>query len=53
MEKALLDDILSSYQGNKNELIPILQEIQENLGYLPEWAMRSIARFINIPEGEV
>lgn len=53
MEEALLDDILSSYQGNKNELIPILQEIQENFGYLPEWAMRSIARFINIPDSNV
>ena len=53
MEDALLDDILSSYQGNKNELIPILQEVQVNLGYLPEKAMCSIARFIGIPEGEV
>lgn len=53
MKEALLDDILSSYQGNKEELIPILQEIQENFGYLPEKVMLSIARFIGIPESEV
>jgi NADH-quinone oxidoreductase subunit E len=53
MEEALLDDILSSYQGSKNELIPILQEVQENIGYLPEKAMRDIARFIGISESEV
>jgi len=53
MEEALLGDILSSYQGKKEELIPILQEIQENFGYLPEKVMLSIARFIGIPESEV
>lgn len=53
MEEAYLDDILSSYTGSKNELISILQEVQENFGYLPEKALLDIARFINIPPSEV
>lgn len=40
--------------GNKREnLIPILQKIQEELGYLPPDAMLKVARFLNIPEIDV
>jgi NADH-quinone oxidoreductase subunit E len=40
--------------GNKREnLIPILQKIQETLGYLPPDAMTEVARFLNIPEIDV
>lgn len=40
--------------GNKREnLIPILQKIQEDLGYLPPHAMIEVARFLNIPEIDV
>lgn len=40
--------------GNKREnLIPILQKIQEELGYLPPDAMREVAQFLNIPEIDV
>lgn len=40
--------------GNKREnLIPILQKIQEELGYLPPDAMFEVARFLKIPEIDV
>ncbi len=40
--------------GSKREnLIPILQKIQEELGYLPSYAMIDVARFLNIPEIDV
>ena len=48
-----LSTILSSYKGTKNELIPILQEVQGELGYLPEEEMLDIARFTGIPESRV
>ncbi|MFX0046133.1 MAG: NADH-quinone oxidoreductase subunit NuoE [Candidatus Hermodarchaeota archaeon] len=53
IDKGLLRDILSRYQGKANELIPILLEVQENFSYLPEEAIRSIADYINIPEGNI
>lgn len=53
MEEEILTEILSSYRGRRGELIPILQEIQANFGYLPEEVMLSIARFTGIPESEV
>lgn len=48
-----LDEILSSYQGNEEELIPILQQVQQIFGYLPELAMKKIARFLKLPESTV
>lgn len=48
-----LNEILSSYQGKKEELIPILQQIQQVFGYLPEPAMRRIGKFLKLPESTV
>jgi NADH:ubiquinone oxidoreductase subunit E len=50
MEEELLEEILSSYRGDRGELVPILQEVQDNLGYLPEKAILDIARFVGVPE---
>lgn len=53
MEEELLEEILASYSGQINELVPILQEVQENLGYLPEKVMLGIARFVGVPDSHV
>jgi len=46
--------ILFERIGNKREnLIPILQQIQEEFGYLPPDTMLEVARFLNIPEIDV
>ncbi len=48
-----LNEILSSYQGKEEELIPILQQVQQVFGYLPEPAMKRIAKFLKLPESTV
>lgn len=48
-----LSSILSSYEGKREELIPILQQVQGEFGYLPEQAMLEIARFVRVPESSV
>lgn len=45
--------ILSAYKGRKEEVIPILQQVQEEFGYLPEEAMRKISRFTGVTESQV
>jgi NADH-quinone oxidoreductase subunit E len=47
---AKVDKVLASHTGEKAELIPILQQVQKVLGYLPEEAMSQIARFVDVPE---
>jgi len=46
-------EILSSYTKEKGNLIPLLQEVQAKLGYLPKEAMQEIACFLEIPAVEV
>jgi NADH:ubiquinone oxidoreductase subunit E len=48
-----LDGIFASFEGKREELIPILQHVQEHLGYLPEEAMLAVARFAGLPESNV
>ncbi len=45
--------ILESAGSKRENLIPILQKIQEELGYLPPDAMLEVAWFLNIPEIDV
>ena len=48
-----VDRVLKPYLGNRDELIPILQEIQKKFGYLQENAMRQVAFFLDMPESSV
>jgi NADH-quinone oxidoreductase subunit E len=48
-----LEQVLSVYEGKREELIPILQKVQEEFGYLPEGAMTAIARLTRVPEANV
>ncbi len=47
-----LTEILSSYQGERAELVPLLQEVQAHFSYLPEEVLLGIATFTGIPESE-
>ena len=47
------DTILSSYEGKAAELIPLLQRVQQEFGYLPEQAMRKVAKFTHVPESRI
>lgn len=48
-----LNSILSSYEAKRDELIPILQQVQEEFGYLSEQAMFKVAQFTGVPESNV
>jgi len=51
--KEQLKDILSSYNKSRDNLIPILQEVQQEFGYLPEEAMQKIAGFLRLSNSTV
>lgn len=48
-----LAKIFSGYQGKREELIPLLQNVQTEFGYLAEESMLSISRFTGVPEAGV
>jgi len=49
----LTDEIRAGFEGKKEEIISLLQKVQETRGYIPEEAMREIARFTGVPEAAV
>ncbi len=51
--KEQLDDILSHYNKERESLIPLLQEVQERFGYLPEESMEAIANFLKLSNSTV
>ena len=48
-----LSPILAPNHGQRGALIPVLQKVQEELGYLPEEAISEIAQFLGLSESEV
>lgn len=48
-----IEAVFASYKGQRDELIPILQDVQEEFGYLSKEAMLEIARFAGISEAQV
>ncbi len=49
----LIDQIIGSFKTTKGALIPILQQTQNLLGYLPEEALLHISRELDTPYSEV
>lgn len=50
---AKLDDMIRGYKNKPGSLIPVLQEAQELVGYLPPVVQRHIARGLRVPISEV
>jgi NADH-quinone oxidoreductase subunit E len=48
-----LREILARYKGERVELIHILEEVQERLGYLPKEALLVIADFVHTPASAI
>jgi NADH-quinone oxidoreductase subunit E len=49
----VMTEILSNYSGKREEVIPILQKVQEEFNYLPDYSMKQIADFTRVPESGV
>lgn len=45
--------IVAPWKGKKGGLIPILQSVQGEFGYLPEAAMRTISEELKLPMAEI
>jgi NADH-quinone oxidoreductase subunit E len=51
--KKQIRKVLQGFAKKRGNLIPILQKLQEKLGYLPREAMLEAAQFLGIPEIDV
>jgi len=48
-----LQSIFGRHPPEPGALIPILQDVQQTLGYLPGPALKAVAEFLNVPESSV
>jgi len=48
-----LSPILEPYRGHKESLIPVLQKVQGEVGYLPEEAVSEIAHFLGLSRSQI
>ncbi len=46
-------DIFAAFSRERKNLIPVLQKVQEKLGYLPEEAISEVAQFLRLSQNEV
>ena len=49
----LFAELGREFCGREDELIPLLQRVQRELGFLPEQALREIAHLIRVPAAKV
>src|SRR4030066_390631 len=45
--------ILEPYKGQRGATVPVLEKVQEELGYLPEEAISEIANFLGLTKNEI
>lgn len=48
-----IDSIIAAHESEAGALIPVLQDVQESVGYLPESALIHVSRRLAIPYSEV
>ena len=53
MNLSKLESILKGRSSQPHQLIEVLQDVQENYGYIPEEAMREISKTLGVPLIEV
>ena len=48
-----LEQLLSIYEPEKDNLIQMLNEIQEHYGYIPMYVQKELSNFLSIPMAEI
>ncbi len=51
--KKEMQEIMKQYKVEKDNLIPILNEVQEKYGYIPKIAQLEISNYLGIPMAEI
>lgn len=48
-----IKDILGRFPRQRTYLLPVLQAVQEEVRYLPNWAMEEVGAYLRVPKSEV
>jgi formate dehydrogenase subunit gamma len=53
LERTWLQSILQAHQNQPGALLPILHDVQDALGFIPDWAVADVAKALNQSRAEV
>ena len=53
MDAERLEGILSKYEGESTDLIPVLQDMQDSYNYLPKDELKVVAQRLNVPLSQI
>jgi formate dehydrogenase subunit gamma len=53
LQLPMVNSVLERHKGSSGALLPILHEIQEGIGYIPDAAIPEIAHALNLSQAEV
>jgi NADH-quinone oxidoreductase subunit E len=54
MEKERIENIINKFSGaGRENLIPLLQEVQEEIGYISRESIQQIGRHLNLPASKI
>ncbi|MCF8297201.1 MAG: NADH-quinone oxidoreductase subunit NuoE [Saprospiraceae bacterium] len=48
-----INEVLCKYEGKPDNLIPLLQQVQSEYGYLPEETLLKVAEYAQVPSSQV
>jgi NADH-quinone oxidoreductase E subunit len=48
-----MQEMLSKYRKDKDNLIQILNEVQEKYGYIPQFSQKEISKYLNLAMAEI
>ncbi|MFQ5874538.1 MAG: NAD(P)H-dependent oxidoreductase subunit E [Dehalococcoidia bacterium] len=53
MDREDIKEVLGKFPRERTYLLPALQAVQEEVRYLPAWAMEEVSAYLKVPKSEV
>ena len=53
MDREGIKEVLGRFPRRRTYLLPVLQAVQEEVRYLPNWAMEEVGAYLRVPKSEV
>ena len=53
MDRAAIKEVLGKFPQERTYLLPALHAVQEEVRYLPSWALEEVSAYLKVPKSEV
>lgn len=53
MDREAIKEVLGRFPQERTQLLPVLHAVQEEVRWLPAWALEEVAAYLRVPKSEV